>query len=292
MEKQFEENQIQTKELIKKLGETHPPVVANINQWSSIVKKDKFPPLIIKPKQAGQDSEATKNAVIKKINPTDISAEVKRCKQAGNGSVVIECSDKESLQKMQTKALAELSDQYTVAIPKIICPKIIIVGVENKYVDDEADFVRRVKNQGSLQTLENVEIKFIKKFVPKGKTYHNVILELSPDAFQCLVKNKRVFFDWDSYAVYEYIGVLRCYKCWKYGHKAVNCQQNNIICPLCNQNHKSEECTSNVKECINCKFAHDVLKISGIDYRHSVFDKNCISYQRAQEKVKARTQYS
>lgn len=40
-----------------------------------------------------------------------------------------------------------------------------------------------------------------------------------------------------------------------------------------------------------CKHAHEVLKIPNIDYRHTVFDKKCLCFQRAQERAKSRVQY-
>ena len=126
----------------------------------------------------------------------------------------------------------------------------------------------------------------------KNSRLQNVILEVSVDVFRILQSNKREFFDWDCYPVYEYVSVLRCFKCWKYGHKAANCRQEHIVCPLCNKNHSSENCTSEVFECTNCKYAHDVLKINDIEINHTVFDKSCISYQRAIERVKNRTKYN
>lgn len=291
LERQAEENKITTTEILSRL-ETTSTTEKNENLWSTVVKKKKFPPLIIKPKNTNQDSATTKNIVTQKINPSELSVEVNKFKPVGKGSVVIECNDGESLKKLKNKAVAELSDNYTIDIPKIVNPKVVIVGIQETYLNTEEDFIQRVKSQICLSKFdENVTIKFVKKYIPKNKQLYNVVLEVEPEVFKCLIKHGRMFINWGSLPIYEYVGVLRCYKCWKYGHKAIHCQQPNIICPLCNQSHKSEDCKSTVKECTNCKYAHEVLKIPNIEFGHTVFDRDCVCYQRAHERAKSRTQY-
>lgn len=290
LESRIDENKTSTSEILNKLKDA-PAIQETKESWSSIVKKNAFPPIIIKPKNASQDSDTTKKAILQKIHPAELSVEVKKVKSAGKGSIVIECNDKESLNKLQNKAVSVLSENYTVEIQKEIKPKVVIVGIKEKFVSNEQEFIQRISNQTCLSEVNEKDIKVIKKYTPKNKNIYNVILEVSPTAFKCLLNSKRVFIEWDSLPIYEYVNVLRCFKCWKYGHKAVHCRQDNIVCPQCNKNHKSEMCTSIEKECTNCKHAHDVLKIPNIDYKHSVFDKKCICYQRAQERVKSRTQY-
>lgn len=291
LELQVAENRLNTTEILKKLEHTS---VTNKEQpqWSDIVKKNPFPPLIIRPKQTDQHSNITKQAVIQNIDPSELSVEVNKFKSVGRGGIVIECGDTKSLQKLQDKAVTKLAENYTIEIPKIANPKVVVVGVHKEYVNNEEEFIKRVKNQSCLEVLgDDISVKVNRKYIPKNKQLHNIVLELSPKAFKCLTGSGKVYIDWDSFPVYEYVGVLRCYKCWKYGHKAVNCQQPNSVCPVCSQNHKSEDCKSNVKECINCKHASEVLKIPNIDYKHSVFDRNCICYIRAVEKARARTHY-
>lgn len=261
------------------------------NQWSSIVQRNKFPPLIIKPKNTGQDSVATKKSVVNKINPSDLSVEIKKVKQVSQGRVFIECNDRESLKKLQDKVESELSDEYTVEIPKIANPKVLIVGIQEKFVNNEEEFIQRIKSQSSLAAVTQMDVKIIKKYIPKNKKLNNVVLEVTPEIFNCLLKHKRIYMEWESFPIYEYWGVIRCYKCWRYGHKAIHCRQQNIVCPLCNGKHKSDECKSDSLECTNCKYAHEVLKIPDIEYRHSVFNKECICFKRAQEKIRSRTQY-
>jgi len=51
--------------------------------------------------------------------------------------------------------------------------------------------------------------------------------------------------------------VVRCYKCQKYGHIAVNCRKETPTCPVCSGPHSFAECqTKDDKTCANCGGAH------------------------------------
>lgn len=292
LEENIQECRQNTIEILNQTSETKL-LSQNNEQWSDIVKKKVFPPLIIRPKNVSQDSKTTKTVVEQKIKPNDLSVSVNKFKSVRQGCVMIECNDGDSLKKLQNKAVAELSEEYEVEISKLINPKVVVVGVKKEHLTSPEEFLDIIRTQNCLSNTSVNEIKFIKKYVPKRKpNLNNVILEVSAEIMKCLQNVKRVFFDWTSYPVYEYLGVLRCYKCWKYGHRAIHCRHETVVCPLCNKNHKGEECSSDSFECTNCKYAHDVLKIKNIEFKHTVFDKNCASYHRAIDQLKGRTQYT
>lgn len=50
----------------------------------------------------------------------------------------------------------------------------------------------------------------------------------------------------------EYLDVIRCYNCLRFGHIAKNCKNTEVTCGKCAENHKTEACTSLEKKCINC----------------------------------------
>lgn len=290
LEKKLDKISQQTKQVCQMLQ--NPKSEQKENQsWSNVVRKN-FPPLIIRPKNH-QDGKTTEKAVTQKIKPSELSAEVNKMKKVGKGSVIIECQDSESLKKLQNKAVVELSDDYDIQIAKKINPKVLIPGIQSEYISDD-EFVRWIKNQTCLDQIDDREkanVKIVRKYVPKNKKHYNIIVEVPPIIFQKLVATKRIFIEWSSHAVYEYVGVLRCYKCWKFGHKAGECRQVSDVCPMCNQNHSSKECRASSHECTNCKYAHEVLKIPNITYNHTALDKNCTSFKRMQDRIRNRTQY-
>lgn len=258
--------------------------------WSDIVKRNKNPALVIKPK-TNQDSNKTKSAIAQKINPAELALSVESIKQSAQGSVIIKCNDKNSLEKLQNKAITELANNYDISIPKSIKPKICIVGVKEEHLSSEEDFISNMKIQ-NFGNCDINEFKLIKKYIPKNKNRYNVILELSPEQFKIAMSKSKIFIGWDSCFFFEYVSILRCYKCWKFGHKFQNCRIETIICPLCSEHHSKSECKSNKQVCTNCKHAHDVLKVPNITFEHTVFDKNCLSYKRAVDQCKQKIEYA
>lgn len=136
--------------------------------------------------------------------------------------------------------------------------------------------MHKLQNQG--ENLRDKEMKIVKANISKFKKNYNIIMEVTPNVFQWITNRKKIYIGWRSYAVYEHISVSRCCKCWRYGHKAKNCRQDNIVCSNCDQNHKAEECKSEEKQCTNCEYACEVLKIPDVLDNHMVFDKNCTIY--------------
>lgn len=86
--------------------------------------------------------------------------------------------------------------------------------------------------------------------------------------------------------------MFRCFKCWRYRHKAKNYRSTDVVCLLWNGKHKSSDYKASSHECTNYKYAHDVLKVSNLDFAHTVFDKECKSFLRALELAKLRINYS
>lgn len=225
--------------------------------------------------------------------PSELAVSVSSIKTVSQGSVLIECNDKSSLEKLQNKVVNELGSDYDIKIPKTIRPKILIVGVREENLRDNQMFIDGIRSQNPLlKSINQDEIRFVRKYKPKNKIHFNVVLEIPPQYFTQILYNQKIFIGWNSCPVYEFIGVLRCFKCWRFGHKAGECRQEKSICPLCNENHSSNsECPVDKIECTNCKYASEVIKVPNITFNHTVFDKNCKSYLRALEQAKSKIEY-
>lgn len=269
--------------IVKQISANSSKQIYENQSWSDVAKR-KTLPLIIKPKNTSQNSSETRTDIVAKIDPSDIN--VNKITHTTKGGIRIECDSQNSVQKLQEAAKNALSNEYEIIIPEPKKTKVVIVGVFNEYLTDIDIFVNKVKNINSC-----LDVKFIKKFKPPKKKYFNVILETSVESFNYLIKQKNIRFGWDSFPVYEFVSVLRCFKCCKYGHTANKCRQENYTCPQCSGNHKLDQCTSQTKCCSNCKFMSSILKMSDVNYDHTVFDRNCTSYKKQIEKMKSRIQY-
>ncbi|CAH1967305.1 unnamed protein product [Acanthoscelides obtectus] len=274
----------QTKEcfsVVKTLYDRAPN--ASVQKWSDVVKA-KRPPLIIKPKNSSQNSVKTKLDVTNKVDPSQIN--IAGVRNTANGGIQIECENDESMQKLHEAARNALADRYEIQIPEFKKPKIVIVGVYDKYLREIDIFINKLKDMCGTS-----EITFVRKYKPRRKEHFNVLLEVSNEAFNYFIAQKKLRFGWDSFLLYEFVSVLRCFKCWKYGHMANLCKQEQFTCPLCAGNHKADQCTSSNKRCSNCEYISNVLKIKNIEYNHTVFDRNCTSYLRQVEKTRLKTKY-
>lgn len=260
-------------------------------KYSDILKNStNIEPLIIKPKKPNQNSSQTKSVLEQKICPENIA--VSKVKHGSHGCVVVHCDDKKSLENLKTKTQKELGEEYEITIGKTINPKIKIINIKKEHLLNEDDFLTKLKHQNLPEDLKK-SFKMIRKYTSakSKKDTYNVILEINPEIYNYITKKDKLYVDWDSYKYFEFVSVLRCFHCWKYGHYAEKCTEKQV-CPKCNLNHKMEECTSNKSECTNCKYANDVLKIPGIKYDHHVFDSKCPCYQRQIKTIRNRINYT
>lgn len=91
--------------------------------------------------------------------------------------------------------------------------------------------------------------------------------------------------------VYDYVHVLRCYKCHQYNHKASECP-NNVTCGKCSStDHKTIECDCNTFKCINCASTNRNLNLH-LDDSHTVFDIKCPIYVKMIGHEKGKVEYS
>lgn len=256
---------------------------SSTKSWSDVVKAKK-PPLIIKPKNSSQNSVKTKLDVTQRVDPSQI--EIAGVRNTAHGGIQIECENDESMRKLHEAAKNVLGDQYEIQIPELKKPKIVIVGIYDKYLTDTDMFVNKLKDMSNTR-----EIKFVRKYKPPRKEHFNVLLEVSTEAFNYFINQRKLRLGWDCFPMYEFVSVLRCFKCWRYGHMANQCKQDQVTCPLCSGGHTADQCTSKNKCCSNCKYVSNVLKIKNVDINHTVFDRHCASYRRQLERTKLKTKY-
>jgi hypothetical protein len=72
-------------------------------------------------------------------------------------------------------------------------------------------------------------------------------------------------------------GAFQCHKCYKVGHPARECTQEQRLCRRCGGGHLIKDCTSPVADCINCGGAHEANHPS------------CPSLQACKENKEAKT---
>ena len=79
--------------------------------------------------------------------------------------------------------------------------------------------------------------------------------------------------------VYDRVQVKRCFSCQGFDHYIKDCP-SELHCGKCTGSHKTADCTSDERKCINC------VKNKVQDVNHSVFFHDCPSLHKHQQQLK------
>lgn len=270
---------------VKRLNEVNNQNVDS-QSYSNIVKKKVYlPPLVIKPKMK-QDGSLTKKDIKEKIQPDELMIGINKLNELKNGNVCINCEDIDSREKIKHKVIEEMSEKYVVEDANLNVLALIIKRVEKDLIDSSDNTIKSVLiKQNNLGTgLEKIRI--LKKYIVKGKDFGNIVIGVDSEIYSKIIDSNKIKLGWTSCFVTEYINVIRCYNCARYGHIASKCRKN-LTCGKCSEGHKTAECQSEYKKCINCVDAKDKLGIN-IDENHTVYDKNCKCFKKIYDSLKRR----
>ena len=94
-----------------------------------------------------------------------------------------------------------------------------------------------------------------------------LIIETDEELHDTMVKRGKINIGWKKCAVFNYVIVIRCYKCWGYHHIAKNCVRKET-CYKCAENHKTVECTAIIRRCVNCMHKKRMYNLK-IDDQHN-----------------------
>ena len=82
---------------------------------------------------------------------------------------------------------------------------------------------------------------------------HNWIISVDDKGRALLLTRKRICIDFERIRIVDYIPIIRCFKCQKFGHVISKCE-NEQICPKCAENHEEKVCKADFVKCGNCYF--------------------------------------
>lgn len=99
----------------------------------------------------------------------------------------------------------------------------------------------------------SVDIRPVTIFKRGERKRCNAVIEVTPQIRNKLMRQGRVFLDFESCKVEDYFRILQCYKCMKFNHLARNCTATSPMCCYCSENHDSRECCNKGQlKCTNC----------------------------------------
>ncbi|XP_057339376.1 uncharacterized protein LOC130676884 [Microplitis mediator] len=223
------------------------PVVSNVDR------------LVVKPNKI-QDTEVTVKDLKNNIDIVKLGVDVKKVTNQSNGKVIIDTVKEADKIKLMNEIQNKIGIKLENSILGLSEEKIIReLSTQNKWINSNG----------------NNPVKVIKKY-ETANGYGSIIIEVSTSIHQAIMNSGKVKFGWNLYNAYNHINILRCFRCWGFGHLANNCKKEEI-CRLCSTNHHETECQSESNKCINCVELVNKYKLTDIDINHCATDRNSVN---------------
>lgn len=223
------------------------------------------------------------------VNPTDLNIFVSKTKPI-KGGMLINCDDINSLNKLKNAVEEKFGDKFNISVAKKFSPRLLIKSVDKTV--NNTDILNDILRNEVLQGIDMVDIRVVTNI--EMKYGRNVVIEVSPTIRNLIMNKGYIFIAWQKCYVEDYLRVIRCYRCQRYGHLKKDCKSSSPICSECTGQHESKDCKPDIKKCINC--FHYVSKLNNnncnIHVDHSANDfKLCFVYKNQIQSLISKTNY-
>ena len=239
----------------------------------------------------GKDEPIPKNPFLVAKSIQAVVGEVRSVKHLRDGSLLVDC-----LTHQHSKNVLKLSSFAGIAVSAFAHSAL---NSSKGIVRDKERMLKGITEEEIVEGLSSQGVTHVKRFTIKrdGNTIptNTYLLTFSSSALPSKIKAGFTIMQVDLFIP----NPLRCYKCQKYGHGALNCT-NRLLCHRCGDDtHVGSDC-KNEPKCVNCKGKHAASdKICPIWLRESKitrlkYEKN-ISFKEARQLVmntSAKTSYS
>lgn len=205
-------------------------------------------------KQTFPSIEALKEGIKKTINPAQDGLRINNFFRTKKG-LIIQTQNREDAGKLlKSKKLTELGVNISFKPQRL--PRMIIYDVPSEYDADSIKAIFWSQNGKSLN-------KDVDKFNPvfktgaRGQATVNWVVEVNHTTRKELNREGRVFFEWHSCRIKDWIQISQCYKCLGFGHIARDCKAPKFKCGHCaDEGHEAKVCPGLVEnkppKCTNC----------------------------------------
>lgn len=239
------------------------------------------------PKEGPRDASVeTKNRLVQLIKPREDNLQVRSIRMVGRGGVLVEAaSGGDAGRLMENQALRDSG--FMVERPKTVLPKVMVYDVPNEISEEEVKTCIITQNPSRRPEADAAlrGMRIVKKMAVRDRKVEHWVLECTPEVRDWLTSEGRIYIDWSSCRVKDFLSVTRCYNCQGYGHPSRFCKGKRT-CGHCSGDHDRKDCESR-----NDAFPCPACAKFGRNLMHEVTDPNCPVYRRAAEDSVRRTDY-
>ena len=231
-----------------------------------------------------KSSKDLQKIMTQNINPAKDKINI-RSMRSTEKVLILETESEKDIEKLnENEALKK--HQLVIEKPRKKDPLMIIYDLPTTKEEQEIKDTLYHQNFEQLLSKEQFMQKFNVRFKagPRGKSTVHHVAEVAADLRKLILNKGRVYLDFTSHSVKDYVVVARCMKCQDLGHVAKYCRKQNSICSHCGeQDHAKTECQKKEQPpvCVPCNIRKKKCKGK----------KECPTHRMMLERLIQRTDY-
>lgn len=246
--------------------------------------------IIVKSKEKKAHKEVKKD-LASKVDPVSLNMDISISRKIKDGDVVLECRNADEPEKLRRQIESKVGDGYEVKSSKKVYPKMKIVNIPEEVNKECTEIRDKILCQNGIQSGRSNFHLEVFHLTRGNKEYFSALIEVDMETFEILQRRERINIGLNRCRVFEFINVLKCYRCQGYSHFAKDCREEKDCCPRCGGEHNEKQCKERVFRCVNCVKANAKFGLQ-LNTEHAVWDRDCSCLKRIEEQIRKRTTFS